>query len=132
LVALNLGANMEETRRRWGPGKVEVGTITNKGFDAGYYYIAAEGFEAGYRNYRNFNVRLTRPGAGLGGIFVGVDWCDKAYIQSAFGAFLSVEREKGEKVWHMEGGTDGWRCWYRVTFDDKGQVERLIFFCEDY
>jgi hypothetical protein len=118
LVALNLGANIEEILRRWGPGKVEGGTITAKGFEAGYY------------NYRNFNVTLTRPGAGLGGIFVGTDWCDRAYIQRTFGAFLSVELDEDENL-SMAGGTDGWRCWYRVTFDDKGRVKQLTFYCED-
>jgi hypothetical protein len=31
----------------------------------------------------------------------------------------------------MAGGTDGWKYWYRVTFDDKGRVKQLTFFCED-
>jgi hypothetical protein len=118
LVTLNLGANVEEILRRWGPCKVEGGAITAKGFEAHYY------------NYRNFNVTLTRPGTGLGGIFVGADWCDKAYILRTFGAFLSVEGDEND-LWSMTGGTDGWVYWYSVAFDDKGCVKQLGFSCED-
>jgi hypothetical protein len=108
LVALNLGANVREIMRRWGPGTV-VERFTGTDWEEDRVgsntvaVLAFEGFRVEYNNYSNFSFTLTRPGAGLGGIFVGVDWCDKEYIDRVFGKILS------KQVFTGEGGIESWR-----------------------
>ena len=56
--------------------------------------MAFDGLEVRYENYRNFGFTLTRKGAGIGGIVVGVSWCNKAYIEKTFCKPLSLQSQR--------------------------------------
>ena len=141
LFILNIGANIREIVNRRG-GKVaertvEVGSAV---FDDELYYmvstntlITADGFELSYEDHRNLLVTLTRKGNGLGGIAIGETWCNKAYIENAFG-HLSIHKtntSEGVELWSMDGGTDGWQFHIFVRFDKQETVSELRFSCGD-
>lgn len=146
-VALNLGANVAEILRRWGPEtvverRVEKNVYT---FNGGTEYeekmlavsvqtrISAEGFTLTYTDYNNFDFILIRPGAGLGGIFVGEDWCDKEYIQRVFGNISPLEfiPDKGIERCTIQGGPDGWQFLIILEFNSQGQISKFSYRCWD-
>ena len=134
LVALTLGANVPEIMRRWGPSRVKR-TVEERwsGFHANTELIF-EGLEVIYTDYRNFAFRLTRRGAGIGGIFIGTDWCDKDYIEKTFGGQFTIEkqtRDGGTEGWAFSGGPDGWNFSFNLIFDANGQVQEFAFTCTD-
>lgn len=139
-ISLNLGANIGEIMRRWGPGKI-LERFTEEEWDEeslgrnSLAELAFEGLTVSYNNYRNYSFTLTRSRAGMGGIFVGVDWCDKAYIEHVFGKIQSKDvftDEDGAEVWRLsEGLGSGWEFEIALTFDAKGLVSKFTFACRD-
>ena len=130
LVALTLGANVPEIMRRWGPGQVVerwagYSDITEMSFD---------GLKLRYEDYRNFEFTLTRKGAGMGGVFIGVPWCNKEYIEKTFGETLSIEKDtdaEGNEHWSLDFIPDGWYYWFSLTFDAQGLVSKFFYVCHD-
>ncbi|MDL2209492.1 hypothetical protein LJC26_01645 [Desulfovibrio sp. OttesenSCG-928-O18] len=133
LVTLGLGANVAEIMRRWGPGTVVERRVTKKdGISSVQTRITAEGFELTYVDCHNFTFTLTRPGAGLGGIFVSTDWYDKEYVQRVFGK-LSPEftSHGGIDSCTIGGGPDGWNYVIHLEFDSKGLISKFSYQCND-
>ncbi|MDR3280075.1 MAG: hypothetical protein LBT23_06155 [Synergistaceae bacterium] len=69
-------------------------------------------------------VRYSRPGFGLGGIFCGVSWCDRDYVRSLL--------SEPDDATHSEDGEELWRYqteWgnVNITFDGKGQVKEVLY-----
>jgi hypothetical protein len=131
-AALNLGANIPEILRRWGPGTIAERRVNEswRG-NVAHTAISADGFELKYEDYRNFEFTLTRPGSGLGGIFVGVDWCNKEYIEKTFG-WLNIDKFKlnsGADRWSLQGSLDGWGFAIHLTFDEQGRVREFTYDC---
>lgn len=132
--ALALGANVDEILRRFGgtvtertaqPGKWRIDTVTG---------IQADGVSVTYTNYRNLRVSLSRAGAGLGGVFIGTDWCNQQWIERTFSHGAEVEKgttPTGEQHWVITGGIDGWNYTLELTFDDRGLVRQVDYACED-
>ena len=132
--ALALGANEDEILRRFGgtvtartaqPGKWRIDTVTE---------IQADGMRVTYTNYRNLRVSLGRAGAGLGGIFIGTDWCNQQWIERVFSHGADVERgttPAGEQRWVISGGIDGWNYTLELIFDARGLVRQMDYACED-
>ena len=89
---LFIGANVAEIARKWGATEVERRMVDI--FDQGDYVILtsikAPGMEAsiedhtGPLTYVN-NFELSRKGAGIGGIYIGVDWCNKEWVRKLLG-----------------------------------------------
>lgn len=134
LAGLTLGANVPEIMRRWGPARVKR-TVEERwdGFHANTE-LTFEGLEVVYTDYRNFAFHLTRRGAGIGGIFIGADWCDKDYIEKIFGGQFTIEKQKrdgGTEGWSFIGGPDGWNFSFALIFDAKGLVREFAFTCTD-
>lgn len=135
LVTLNLGANVPEIMRRWGQAKSvkrQVSPSWRGNIDE--TVMSFDGFELTYEDHRNFEFTLTRKGAGLGGIFVGVSWCNKEYIEKTFGKKLSVEKSKsadGSERWTLGFAPDGWGFTIFLTFDKKGMVSEFRYVCAD-
>ncbi len=133
LVALTLGANVPEIMRNWGPGRIAgrtaeklwygVSSTTELGFD---------GLFVTYRNQNDFAFTLTRKGAGLGGIVIGEDWCNKDYIQKNFGKLFTIKKSTNDDAtekWTFGGSPEGWGFEFHLTFDAKGLVEEFQFSC---
>ena len=140
LFILNIGANVQEMISRWG-GEVTERTVSTYSvdFDDEPYpfvsiktLITGNGFKLNYEDHRNLGVELTRKGAGIGGIFIGETWCNKAYIEKTF-KHLGIEIKKSgdEEYCVMHGGPDGWKFSILVDFDKQGSVSKLSFSCED-
>ena len=133
LVALNLGANVPEIMRRWGPGRI-AGRAAEKlwyGFSS-TTELAFEGLRVSYRSQNDFSLKLWRKGAGLGGIFIGEDWCDKDYIQKNFGKLFTIKKSVNDNAtesWTFGGNPKGWGFRFHLTFDAKGLVEECQFSC---
>ena len=136
LFTLNLGANVPDILRRWGPGEV----VERKTYESWKGYVEAtimsfDGLEVLYEDYRNFSFTLTRKGAGLGGIFVGVSWCNKDYIEKTFGKALEIQfkgqSNNGDEYWTLVGGPDGWHIGITLYFDKQGIVQKLQYECGD-
>jgi hypothetical protein len=83
--------------------------------------------------WRNIDVTITRRGAGLGGIFVSEEWCNKEYIEKTFGQMEIDKRtiDNGMERWTFGGGTDGWVFHVFLEFNPKGQVSEFQFHCTD-
>ena len=132
LVALTLGANVPEIMRRWGPGSIKR-TVAERW--SGLHVdtkLSFEGFEVVHTDYDNFEFILTRKGAGIGGIFIDTDWCDKDYIEKIFGGQFTIEkyqRDGHQEHWQFGGGPDGWHFGFSFTFDAKGLVQKFEFNC---
>ena len=135
LVTLNLGTDVPDIMRRWGPGTVkEKEIIENWRGSVEHTVMSFDGFDLSYEDHRNFNFTLTRKGAGLGGIFVGAAWCDREYIQKTFGPILTIDKQKpddGQETWSMSGGPDGWSFVIVLTFDQQGLVREFRYNCAD-
>ena len=142
LFILNLGANIQEIINRWGAVKIPERTVELYSVDfdgephpfvSAKTLINGDGFELEYENHGNLSVTLTRKGAGLGGIFVGETWCNKAYIENTFGhlGIHKVTTNEGNEHWSMDGGPDGWQFNITVYFDLQGSVSQLRFSCSD-
>lgn len=131
---LALGANVDEILRRFGgtvtartaqPGKWRIDTVTE---------IQADGLKVTYTDYRNLRVSLSRAGAGLGGVFIGADWCNQQWIERTFSHGAEVEKgttPAGEQHWVISGGIDGWQYTLELTFDARGLVRQMDYACED-
>ena len=136
LVTLNLGANVPDILRRWGPGEVvERKTYEHSDGYSNLTKMSFDGFEVSYEDYRNFSFDLTRKGAGLGGIFVGVSWCNKDYIEKTIGKTLEIQfigqSNDGDEYWTLVGGPDGWRFEITLYFDKQGIVKKFHYHCAD-
>ncbi len=133
LVALNLGANVPEIMRRWGPGRI-VGRAAEKlwyGFSA-TTELDFEGLWVTYRSQNDFSFKLWRKGAGIGGVFIGEDWCNKDYIQKNFGKLFTIKKSTNDDAtenWFFGGSLGGWGVKFHLTFDTKGLVEEFQFSC---
>jgi len=118
LVRSNLGSDVQEIGQRWGSYKeLEDGSLSFDGLKVWYY------------DTRDFRFTLTRKGAGMGGIFVGVDWCNKDYIEKTFGKLMSIEKSENDGVeqWSFQNIPDGWLFRIHLTFDKKGLVNEFNF-----
>ena len=140
-MTLCLGANVPDIVRRWGPGVIVsrdnsvlgefwwhgVENITKMSFD---------GLDVSFTDARNFEFTLTRRGAGMGGIFIGEDWCGKDYLKRVFAHFSpeaiqADKREDGAEQWRLNLGRDGWFYSYEIAFGADGLVSELRFDCRD-
>jgi hypothetical protein len=97
--------------------------------------VTAEGFQLTYEDqWWNKSVTLTRQGAGLGGIFIGESWCNKAYIEKNFSHLDTYKgtQDNGAEYWILEAGTDGWSFSIQLEFDKEGKVSELRFHCNEH
>ncbi len=131
-VVLNLGANILEMQRRWGKAEI-VRADSEDNLLPGETLLRFDGLEVRYRNSRNVSLSLTRNGAGLGGIFIGQEWCDKDWIARTF-ASLGIQKHRaqdGVERWELTGGPDGWNYSMTLTFGSNGLVRQMDFDCAD-
>ena len=124
---LNLGANVPDIIRQWGPA-VAVNDFVE--IENGYTRLAFDGLAVEYNNYAELTARLTRKGAGIGGIFIDTEGYDKEYIKSIYGDILEIETGSWGEHWSVNGSWDGW--WYkaRLAFNDRGLVNEIHFMCD--
>ena len=124
----NIGANVPDIIRRWGPLEA---INESDGEQHGYTEMAFDGMNVKYQDHRNMKAELTRKGAGIGGIFIGVAGYDKAYVKSIYGEIIEEESGLWGKSFKVAGHWDGW--WYSAAleFDAKGLVSKIDFTCQD-
>ena len=125
---LNIGANVPGIIRRWGP---LVAVNNADGENYGKTELLFDGMHIWYGDYRNIQAELTRKGEGIGGIFVGIEGYDKAYIKSMYGDLLRVESGNWGERWKIEGNWDGWAYYASLVFDAHGLVSKIDFSCYD-
>jgi hypothetical protein len=63
-----------------------------------------------------------RKGAGFGGIYIGVDWCDKNWVK----ALLGEPHEIDDNIWHWSDEYN----YLLVGFDENGLVSSIEIHCE--
>ncbi|MDR0498738.1 MAG: hypothetical protein LBH03_03250 [Holophagales bacterium] len=133
-MSLCLGANVPEIMEKWGPGKVVTRDNSALIYESDWHTVdnttkmQFDGLEVSFTDHRNFSFKLTRRGAGMGGIFIGEDWCNKDYLKSVFSP--SSEETEGQQ-WYLNRGRDGWLYSYSIVFGTNGLVSELNFNCED-
>ncbi|GBU23215.1 hypothetical protein R80B4_03131 [Fibrobacteres bacterium R8-0-B4] len=118
-VLEDLGANMQEIVQRWGPYK----NLEDK-------HVSFDGLEVWYQDAWDNSFILTRKGAGMGSIFVGVNWCNKDYIEKVFGKVIRIEKSEDDGVerWSLDNAPpDGWYFSINLTFDKNGLVREFSF-----
>jgi hypothetical protein len=128
--ALSLGANVPEIMRRWGPAQLVERRVEEECCGSiDLTKMAFDGLEVHYKDYRNFHFRLTRKGAAMGGVFVGADGFDKAYVDRVIGKMLpnpdKFTMNDGRERWQLSGGSDGNRFHMIFTFDGQGRVSEF-------
>jgi hypothetical protein len=77
-------------------------------------------------SWESGNLMFSRDGSGIGGVFCGVDWCDKNYVQSVIGKPTETNVEKnGDEVWSYNtmGGSSG----LSFTFGTNGIVSAINY-----
>ncbi|MCL2768173.1 MAG: hypothetical protein FWE49_05565 [Synergistaceae bacterium] len=68
---------------------------------------------------------IWRKGAGVCGIFIGAEWCDKAYVRQLLSEPTDIkESNDGEEEWLYF--TEMFELW--VTFDEQGLVKQLYVY----
>ena len=125
---LNVGANVQEILQRWGPTSEPV----KFGAEHSGTVLSFDGMQVRYENVHNFDLVLSRKGAGLGGLFIDTEWCDKKYIHKVFEQALASDSytpDGGNERLSFQGGPDGWKFWVEVELDDRGLVQKLAFTC---
>jgi hypothetical protein len=140
LVQLHLGANIAEIIRRLGTEEVVNREASGGEYggedDEDEYYdvnvstvINGDGYEVRYKDSWNIEVTITRPGAGLGGFFVGVDWCNKEYIEKTFEQFDIDKRTRndGVETWRLNRDWDGWCFYIDLDFDSEGRISQFKY-----
>lgn len=127
-----VGANIGEIVRKWGHFKVERKVVDNFG-DGNYVIFSsltapdmqisfyewlpeADGSPQQLLSIALLNgFDIARKGAGIGGIYIGVDWCGKEWVKKLLGAPDATDRDARGEYWgwhsefndvkvHFEGG----------------------------
>jgi len=89
---LYIGANIGEIVRKWGATEIERKMVDV--FDQGDYELLTSINTPGMSAYITelpgtlvyvMNFTTDRQGAGVGGIYVGIDWCDKDWVRKLLG-----------------------------------------------
>jgi hypothetical protein len=139
LMNLHLGANIADIMQRLGTGEVireaSGGEYGGEGNEREYYdvdvttVITGDGYEVKYKSSWDMEVTITRPGAGLGGIFVGDDRCNKEYIEKTFGQMDINKRTSADGLenWSLNKSWDGSGFYIYLDFDGKGRVSKFRY-----
>jgi hypothetical protein len=87
-----IGANIGEIARKWGATEIErsMFDVFDDGNYSLYTTIKAPGFEAYVGEHKDEmiyinNFTIERPGACIGGITIGADWCNKDWVRKLLG-----------------------------------------------
>ena len=89
---LYIGANIGEIVRKWGAAEIERKMVDV--FDQGDYELLTQINAPGMSAYITelpgtlvyvMNFETSRQGAGVGGIYIGVDWCGKDWVRKLLG-----------------------------------------------
>lgn len=130
----NLCRNLDTTLSTFGPltGRQQDVQFGDDGAEAVMYFIT-QNFEGANFTFNVFHGEdgSTYPmggtiwgkGKGLGGIFIGVDWCGKEYVRHLLGEPSEINiNEEGDEEWDYS--VESHDLW--VTFDGHGLVKQLF------